>query len=659
MKRKIFAVAAVFIGSQLYAQQDSIKKMDDVVVTANKYPNKTSLTGKVVTVIDRTQIERSGGKSLSQLLNEQLGMYIGGSNSNSGKDKSVYLRGAAFDYTLITIDGVPVYDASGIGSNFDIRLLPLDNIERIEILKGSQSTLYGSDAMAGVINIITRKAGNEKINATGSLSYGSYNTTQANAAIRGKEKLMDYNLSYSYFNTKGINEAIDSVKNNPVHVDKDGYQEHNVYAGIGIQASKNIHIQPYLRYAYIKGDNDLGSYLDELDYNFRMKNTQLGIRNEFSFGKVKLNMLYNFTNTDRKFVDDSSSISPYNYNKYSLGLLKSKEHYAEVYIVHPFADLFKLTAGVDYRSSNTDQQSVYLSAFDPSYDFSSSISSSVAKQNQLGVYAAINMNTGKGFNAELGGRYNKHSTYGSNFVFNVNPSYLLNDQWKFFANLSSAYKVPTLYQLFSDYGNKDLKPQTALTIEGGLQYFSRDRKVNTRITYFYRSVKDVIIFYTDMNTFISKYINQDKQKDNGIELEASINLIKNSSIKLFYSYVDGDVTTKNAVKDTTYFNLIRRPKHSLGISFGTQITKAFYIGSNLNFYGKRAEQYFDNTTFQTISTDLNSYLLWNVYAEYGFLHNKLKVFTDLRNISNSSYVETFGYNTMGFNAYTGIRFSIK
>ncbi|HEY5969510.1 MAG TPA: TonB-dependent receptor plug domain-containing protein, partial [Chitinophagaceae bacterium] len=115
MKKKFLIVAAAFIGSQLTAQlvptdrEQDTSLLDEVVVTANKYPNKTSLTGKVVTIITREQLERSGGKDLSQLLTEQVGVYIGGANSNAGKDKSLYLRGAKVEHTLITIDGVPVY----------------------------------------------------------------------------------------------------------------------------------------------------------------------------------------------------------------------------------------------------------------------------------------------------------------------------------------------------------------------------------------------------------------------------------------------------------------------------------------------------------------------------------------------------------------------
>src|SRR5687767_4588334 len=214
MKKKIFVLAAMIICSRLQAQiEDSTGKlMDEVIFTANKYPNKTSLTGKVLTIITRQELERSGGRTLAQVLNEQPGLYINGANSNPGKDKSVFLRGARSEHTLITIDGVPVYDPSGIGSNFDIRNMPIDNIERIEILKGSQSTLYGSDAIAGVINIITRKPDARSFTSSGVFSYGSNQTFRGYIGISGNSNIIDYNASYTYYRTRGIDEAVN--KNN-------------------------------------------------------------------------------------------------------------------------------------------------------------------------------------------------------------------------------------------------------------------------------------------------------------------------------------------------------------------------------------------------------------------------------------------------------------
>ncbi|MES2881668.1 MAG: TonB-dependent receptor plug domain-containing protein, partial [Bacteroidota bacterium] len=125
---------------------------------------------------------------------------------------------------LITIDGIPLYDASGIGSNFDIRNIAVDNVERIEILKGSQSTLYGSDAIAGVINIITKKGGSKKFALTGVAHYGSYNTFRGNAGVNGTIQKFDYNIAYSRFTTNGYSEAAIPANSTAVF-DNDKYNQ--------------------------------------------------------------------------------------------------------------------------------------------------------------------------------------------------------------------------------------------------------------------------------------------------------------------------------------------------------------------------------------------------------------------------------------------------
>lgn len=649
MKGKFFVVAAIMISSQLRAQQDT-SLLDEVVITANKYPNKTSLTGKVLTIITKEQLERSGGKDLSQILTEQAGIYIGGANSNAGKDKSLYLRGARVDLTLIAIDGVPVYDPSGIGSNFDIRNLSIDQIERIEILKGSQSTLYGSDAIAGVINIITKRTNTKSFGGNGLLSYGSNNSIRTNAGINGKSGIIDYNLAYSFFDTKGINEAISDAPN----ADNDGFQQNSLQAGLGVQAAKNVYLQPYFRYNKIEGDIDQGSFTDELDYTYTQKSYQAGIRNEILLGKTKLNILYNYNHIDRLYIDDSVK-SRNGFDTYSRGSYKGLEHFLDAYIAVPFGNgSSKFTAGADLRSSNTEQEYYSVGYFGP---YETKYSSDSLHHNQLGLYAAVNINTKKGFSIELGNRLNIHSAYGSNYVFNINPSYLINKQFKLFANLSSGYRTPSLYQLVSEYGNRDLKPESAYTTEGGVQYFSTDNRFMSRITVFSRNVKDVIFFYFNPATFQSQYINQDKQKDHGGEVELSYKPTKNISLKAFYSFVDGNITTKKNGKDTTYFNLIRRPKNSFGLNIGVKFTEKLFVSSNLSWFDKREDSYFDATSFQTVNVTLDSYVLWDIYAEYALCKNKLKVFVDLRNITDSKYSETAGFNTLGFNAYGGVRVS--
>jgi len=336
------------------------------------------------------------------------------------------------------------------------------------------------------------------------------------------------------------------------------------------------------------------------------------------------------------------------------GAYKGGEHFIDAYITTPVgSNSSKFTGGFDFRTSNTSQEYLSVGFFGPPY--STRYSRDSLHHNQLGVYAALNIHAKGGFNLELGNRLNIHSAFGSNYVFNINPSYLVNKKFKLFANLSSGYRTPSLYQLFSEYGNTDLKPESAFTAEGGVQYFLNNNKIMGRVTAFKRNVKNVIFFYFNPSTFQSQYINQDKQKDHGGELELSFKPTKKISLKAFYSFVDGKITTIQNGKDTTYFNLIRRPKHSAGLNAGIRISEKFFVSSNLSWFGKRKDAYFDAMTFQIVNVTLDSYILLDIYAEYAFCKNKLKLFADLRNISNSKYSETAGFNTPGFNGYGGVR----
>jgi vitamin B12 transporter len=166
----------------------------------------------------------------------------------------------------------------------------------------------------------------------------------------------------------------------------------------------------------------------------------------------------------------------------------------------------------------------------------------------------------------------------------------------------------------------------------------------------------VIAFVSLPTAPYAQYTNQDKQHDYGIEADGTLNLTDKIQLRAFYSYNNGKITTKQGGKDTTYFNLLRRPKSTATVFIGTQITKALYTSLNLNSIGQRSDVYYDPVTFAAQSITLKTYTLVNFYVEYGFLKNRLKLFADLRNLFDESYSDIYGYNTAGFNAYGGVRF---
>ncbi|HSC36661.1 MAG TPA: TonB-dependent receptor plug domain-containing protein, partial [Chitinophagaceae bacterium] len=249
MSKKHWVIfAATLSGSQYaLAQKDSTRQLDEVVVTANKFPQKESTTGKVLTVISRETLERNTGRTIAQVLNEQAGLIVNGSQNVLGTNQTIYMRGAGSANTLVLIDGVPANDATGISSEFDINHFSIDQVERIEILKGAQSVLYGSDAVAGVINIITRKqVSNKPIGFNATAAGGSYGTYKGTAGISGKADIITYNAQYSRLKSDGFSAAYDNIGSQ--HYDNDGYQQDEGSLNVSAQATKDWKLRVFGSY---------------------------------------------------------------------------------------------------------------------------------------------------------------------------------------------------------------------------------------------------------------------------------------------------------------------------------------------------------------------------------------------------------------------------
>ena len=368
-------------------------------------------------MINRAVLDRSMGKDLAQLLTEQTGIVINGATSNPGKDKSVFLRGAKNDYTVILVNGVPVTDPSGVGGAFDLRLFPLEQIERIEILKGAQSTLYGSNAIAGVINIITRKGADKPAQLYGNFSGGSFGTFKSNAGLSGNADKVSYNIGFVHHETKGISEAKDTTQ--AKSFDKDGFLQNGLYLNIDGEVIKGLHIKPYFRYNFYKGSFDDDSYKDAANkYKSSLLSTGAAAQYDFSKGAVVAQYGY-----DEIFRDYKSSFP---------STFEGRSSSAELYGHVNLAEHFQLLAGLDYRK----QQSLDTNANpkNPKFHITS-------------PYLSFFVKNLAGFNLEISGRYNKQSKFGDNFTYSINPSYLLNEQVKLFINVASAFKAPTLSEL--------------------------------------------------------------------------------------------------------------------------------------------------------------------------------------------------------------------
>ncbi|MEP7254328.1 MAG: TonB-dependent receptor [Ferruginibacter sp.] len=641
MKKKIFIAAAVLFSSSMYAQTDSAKNLNEVVVTATKSPTRQSQTGKVITVISKEQIERSSGKSLSQLLNEQVGLTINGAYNTAGTNQSVYMRGASTGRTLILLDGIPVYDPSMINNEFDLNLFSLNNVERIEVCRGAQSTLYGSDAIAGVINIITiKKEVKKPFNAKATLSAGSYSTFKTNLQLYGKVGRLTYTTRFGNLSTKGFSSAYDSIGGKDF--DKDKYNGNVWNIALQYQATAALSFRSFFQQTRYKNSIDAGVFSDEKDYSIENKNKMGGAGFRFSKTNISLTGNYQYSDITRLYVNDSTDVP--GFTKYSTDNNYGKNQFAELYTNIGLGSGFSLLQGADYRFSNMNEQYYSLSAFGP---YSSFTKDSV--QSQASLYASLFYAALKEkLNIELGGRLNVHSRYGSNYTYTFNPSFSINKNFRIFTSFATGFKAPSLYQLYSSYGKPDLQPERSKNFEIGIQ--QTHKKISSRIVYFYRDIKDGIDF--DNSKF--KYFNINRQKVNGLELEIAAEPVTNFSLSLNYTCLKPTENSQSRItfKDTTYDNLLRRPRHNLNITAAYQFKNGFYISASGKYVSKRL----DVGGYKKADVELDSYFLLGMYASYSFKQH-LKLFVDAQNIGNKKFFDVRGYSSIPFLLNSGVIFN--
>lgn len=639
--KQILCAALLLTTAAAHAQtQDTLRgnPLDEVIVTANKYPQKQSTTGKVVSVITKEQIEKSSGRTVGQLLNEQAGITINGALNTLGTNQTVYMRGAASGRTLILIDGVPVNDPSTVDNSFDLNFISLNNVERIEIARGAQSTLYGSDAMAGVINIITNnKDAAKPLNVKATVAAGNYSTYRGNVQLYGKAQRLSYNAGYAKLYSKGFSTAYDSTGNG--NFDKDGYNGDAANASLQYQFTRELAVRAFGKYSRYKTDLDYSRFVDDKDFTNTNRILMAGGNVFYNRNNVRITGTYQYSENTRRYLNDSLDIS-YLYDPFSTDNYFTKSQFAELYSNIELSRNVSLLQGADYRYNSMNNQ--YVSPF-----FSSSFTDT--SHSQSAMYASVFVHDNKSkLNVELGGRLNVHSRYGSNQTYTFNPSYSIDQHWRVFGSVATGFKAPTLYQLYAQsFGNPNLKPERTRVYEIGVQQTLR--RISSRVVFFRRHVKEGI----DYDYSTQSYFNYNRQTVQGIEVELRAEPVHNLTITANYTYIHSKAHNQSPItlKDTVYNYLLKRPKHNANLSIAYHY-KALYVSATGKFVGKR----FDSD-YPYPDAVLDDYFILSAYAEYQPL-KYLKVFVDAQNLTNKKFFDVRGYNSIPLLVNGGLTLSL-
>jgi vitamin B12 transporter len=641
---------AVLVGVSAYSQKN--KNLDEVIVTANRFEQKQSLMGKVITVLDDSLLRANAGKSLGDLLNQQVGITVVGSQQPLGSTPLVYVRGARTGYTLILIDGIPVYDPSLIENNFDINFLPIDQLARVEILKGGQSTMHGSDAMAGVINIITKKNTDRLSHYNGSLSFGSYGTLRLGAGLNGTFGKTSYAIQTSSVRSSGFSSAYNNTGKG--NFDNDGLRQGTLRSTVSHAFSEQLTFKLAALLSKYTSDLDAGGFVDDRDYTAKTQAIQVGGGLAYTKAKSKFFLNYYRNKTIRSYVDDSTDVPLTAFSNYTSSRYASTSDFAEFYTNITPNDHIEILLGADFRNQNTDQTYVSYSSFGK-YE-ATPLTAKEANIQLFSGFGSVLVKDLSGFNLELGGRYNRHSTFGDYFTYTFNPYFLWNSRLKVLVNLSSSFKAPSLYQLYSPYGNKALKPETATTLDAGVQLFAKKPKDYMRVVVFNRQANDVVYFQSLNTDPYGKYINLEKQNDKGLEIDVQKSF-KNISLSANYTYLTGELSTKKPNgRDTTYNNLLRRPKHAFNASINLSVSQKLNISTSLRAVSVRTDAFYNEQTYRTESVELKPYTTIDAAVHYKIMTG-LNAFIDLRNIGNVEYFDLYGFNNRRFNFNIGFSWS--
>lgn len=597
----------------------------EITVTATKSAENTRNLSQDVRIIEKKELEASGAGSVEQVLQTIPGVLVN-RNGGTGNPVSIYLRGAKPGHTVIMVDGIALNDPMSPDRSVDLSSILLDAVERIEIVYGPASAVYGSDAMAGVINIITAEPA-----ASGGalrLETGSHGTVQGGFRWAEKSAGLDWWIGGAYLDTDGISAASEADGN----TEEDGYTNRSFNGGFNWDTGHGI-----LAFSgmVVRGEGELdnfgGPYGDNPFYTFERDETR--VRADYTrMNPLGINGITRFTLTtsenQRTYANPSTDFPPTVDSSYT----GRTTHFNWHNMIH----VSKATIRFGLTRTQETGESSYVSG-----DFVDTFEEQ--RVDTSSAYANVSSEW-LGFQWHGGLRYDDHETFGSKTTGSMGIVKVFADSGtRVRFHLGTAFKAPSLYQLFSPYGSVELKPEDATSWELGLEHTFMENRMLVSLTYFDNTYDAMIDF--DTNTWT--YINLAEAVIRGSEIACRY---QNGDLnwRLAYNFYHAeDVATGD--------RLLRRPRAAIT---GTLNRNWDRLGVHLGLSYNTEREDLDLSSWPATRVSLESFLLMDVTLNYRFT-DKWLGYLKGRNITDESYELVHGYGTLGNTWYAGVRLTLN
>ncbi|CAN7331287.1 TonB-dependent receptor [Phenylobacterium sp. LjRoot219] len=641
-----FCVIAAAAPAAVHAEAAAeVPAVDELVVVAGRTAERADRVGQQVTVITAETLQEKQTPLLTEILATTPGVSFS-RNGGVGGTTNVYIRGAEPGQTVVLIDGVKLNDPSTTDAGFNFGHMLVGDIARVEILRGPQSVLWGSQAIGGVINLLTAVP-TEPFETSLLAEGGSNDWAYGRAALGGKSERVSWRATAGYLTTSGIS-TFDEAK---------GGRELDGYRNIGASAKADVAVTDQLsldlRTIYSRGRNEMDGLVPP---NFVFGDTRaLGTTQDLvGYAGARLSLLdgrftnragYAYTSTIRKNYDPDQAVTDVTFRASGRN---ERFEYQGAFEVTPV-----WTAVFGAETEKSKMRTASPSDFDPN---PTPVHSSARLDS---FYANLRGDVISNLTLSGGVRQDHHSDFGGNTVGQASAAWRLNEgKTVLRASWGQAFKAPSLYQLGSEYGNPTLDPESSHSWDAGVEHRMMDGRIVVSAAYFERKTKNQIDFFTCLSAASDPlcvgangvprfgfYANTARTKAKGVELDADAQLTDALALSVNYTWVDA----RNDAETSRNFDkrLPRRPARVGNVEVSYDWPNALQTAVAVQYAGDR----FDDAANRNV---LKGYVLWDVRASYP-VNEQVEVYGRVENLFDQSYETIRNYGQLGRAAYAGVR----
>lgn len=591
-----------------------------VIATGTAQP--VSETGQSISVIGAAEIAAVQGPDLTRVLERLPGVAVARSGP-LGSQTSLFVRGANSQQLVVTLDGVRLADIAAPSGGFDLGTLMTGGIGKIELLRGSNSVVWGSDAIGGVLALTSAQIDGVRAG----LEYGANDTLTADATLGTQGNGYGLTISGGHVRSDGISAYAPGTE-------ADGFRQwHGSLRGHAELAS-NLSLVAAARYADSRVDFDgfpppLYSFADTPEVQTtRQGSGRVGL--DYSGNTLSLKLGLAYSDTRRDYFDDAAAPAP---NFATSGRSWRAD----------FSGKADLTDSVTLNFGADSEWTRFSTSFNPEND-----------ARLASAHLLLNYHAG-GLRLSAGARVDDHDRFGTHWTFGANGSYELADNLRLRASYGEGFKAPTLYQLYGFGGNVALRPESSKAYEAGLEYGDRGGWWHLAATLFRRDSRNLIDYVSCFRDPVSgstacrglgAFENIGKVRAQGFEIDGGLAVSARLRLRMAYSHVEAVNRSERSLELGK--DLARRPRDllSAGLDWETPLA-GLKLGADLRLAGKA----FDD---RGNLTRLDGYGLLTLRASVP-LGDRFELYGRVENVTDTDYQTVAGYGTYGRSAHVGVR----